>query len=112
MHFRQKLPGAEMIPIPTTVRTVAAALLLSCAARGFAAEPTRHDALAAIAGLEKTVVGPEAAEAAKTIVTYAQESDDVMVDIGPDEVPWVDEKWGLDKDQELSGQSMLLAAFI
>jgi hypothetical protein len=101
-----------MIEMPTLRRAFAAALLLCCGSRGLAEVPTRHDALAAIAVLEKTVVGPEAAEAAKTIVTYAQVSDDVMVDIGPDEVPWVDEKWGIDKDDELSGQSMLLAAFI
>ena len=31
---------------------------------------------------------------------YAQLSDDVMVDIGPGELPWVGENWGLDQDRE------------
>jgi hypothetical protein len=93
-------------------RTLATLLLLACASAGFASVPTKHDALQAISVLEKNVVGTEAAEAARTIVTYADLSDDVMVDIGPDEIPWADEKWGLEKDQEMSCQSMLLAAFI
>jgi hypothetical protein len=62
--------------------------------------------------LEKNITGPEAAEAAKTVVLYAQESDDVMVDIGPEQLPWVGEKWGIDKAREQSNQSMLLAAFV
>ena len=68
--------------------------------------------LAAISVLEKDITGPDAAEAAKTVVFYAQASDDVMVDIGPEQLPWVEEKWGLDKAREQSNQSMLLAAFV
>ncbi|HEY5079787.1 MAG TPA: hypothetical protein VII43_08060 [Opitutaceae bacterium] len=93
-------------------RTLAAALLLASAANGFAATPTKHEALQAISVLEKSLVGPEADEAARTIVTYADLSDEVMVDLGPDEIPWSDEKWGLEKERELSCQSMLLAAFV
>ncbi len=89
-----------------------AALFAACASLGFAAAPSRSDALAAIAVLEKSVTGPEAAAAAKTIVTYAQVSEDVMVNLGPDEIPWVGEKWGLDKERELACQSILLAAFV
>jgi hypothetical protein len=96
----------------TLRRTLAAALLVAFASCGWAATPTKHEALQAITVLEKNVVGEEAAEAARTIVTYANLSDDVLVNLGPDEIPWVDEKWGLDKDAELSCQSMLLAAFV
>lgn len=93
-------------------RILAAALFAACAASAFAAAPTRGEALSAIALLDKTVTGPEAAAAAKTVVTYAQVSEDVMVNLGPDEIPWVEEKWGLDKERELACQSMLLAAFV
>jgi hypothetical protein len=97
----------------TTLRRIlATALLAAFATCGFAATPTRHEALQAITVLEKNVVGQEAAEAARTIVMYANLSDDVLVNLGPDEIPWVDEKWGLEKEQELSCQSMLLAAFV
>jgi hypothetical protein len=93
--------------------TLAAALLAACASSGLAATtPSKYEALRAISVLERSLVGSEADEAARTIVTYADLSDDVMVDIGPDEIPWADEKWGLEKDQEMSCQSMLLAAFI
>jgi hypothetical protein len=98
--------------MPALRRTLAALLLVACASRGFAAVPTKHDALQAIHVLETNVVGAEAAEAAKTIVTYADLSDDVLVDLGPDEIPWADEKWGLEKEQEMACQSMLLAAFV
>ena len=91
---------------------LAAAAFTACAACGFAATPTRHDALLAIAVLEKSVSSPEAVEAARTIVTYAQASDDVMVDIGPEQLPWAEEKWGLGDGRELACQSMMLASFI
>lgn len=68
--------------------------------------------LVAISVLEKNVTGQEAVDAAKTIVVYAQDSDDVVVDIGPGQLPWVSEKWGLGKEQELEYQSILLAAFV
>lgn len=93
-------------------RALTAALFLAFASLAFADAPTKGDALAAISVLERTVTGPEAAAAAKTVVTYAQVSEDVMVDLGPEEIPWVGEKWGLDKEQELACQSMLLAAFV
>jgi hypothetical protein len=97
-----------------TPRFILGGLLLAVAAgSGFAATtPTRDQALHAIAVLERKVDGDDAAEAARTIVTYADLSQDVLVDLGPDEIPWVNEKWGLEKDQELNCQSILLAAFV
>jgi hypothetical protein len=93
-------------------RIFSAVLFLAFAVSGWAATPSRHEVLVAIAVLEKNVTGPEATEAAKTVVVYAQDSDDVLVDIGPDQLPWTNEKWGLDKEQELACQSMLLASFV
>jgi hypothetical protein len=93
-------------------RTLAAAVLIALAPSGFAAVPSRHEALQAISVLEKSLAGSAADEAARTIVTYADLSDDVLVDLGPEEIPWADEKWGLEKGRELSCQSMLLAAFV
>ena len=78
-----------------------------------AATPSRAGRiLLAISILEKSLSGPEADEAAKTVVIYAQQSDDVMVDIGPEQLPWVGERWGLDKAREQNNQSMLLACFV
>jgi hypothetical protein len=91
---------------------LAAALFAAGAAGALAAGPTKHEALEAIATLEKNVSGPEAAAAARTIVTYAQMSDDVLVDIGPEEVPWAEEQWGLSDERENACQSLLLASFV
>lgn len=96
----------------TTRRILLVAALAAAAFRADAATPTKHEALVAIEVLEKNVTGPEAKEAARTVMTYAQDSDDVMVNIGQNEVPWVGEKWGLESEQELSFQSVLLAAFV
>jgi hypothetical protein len=93
-------------------KTLAAALFAAFAACALAAAPSRQDVLGAITILERNATSPEAVTAAKTIVNYAQDSDDVMVDIGPDQIPWVEERWGLDKERELSYQSILLAAFV
>ncbi|HEY4989495.1 MAG TPA: hypothetical protein VII09_06795 [Opitutaceae bacterium] len=98
--------------MPLTRKTLTAALFALCATCALAATPSKRDALLAISVLEKSVVGPEASEAAKTIVIYAQLSEDVMVDIGPDQLPWLSESFGLDKDQEAECHSILLAAFV
>jgi hypothetical protein len=95
----------------TTRRTFTAFLFLAFAGCA-AATPSKQDVLVAISVLEKNIAGPEAAEAAKTVVVFAQESDDVMVDIGPEQLPWVGEHWGLEKAQEQANQSLLLAAFV
>ena len=97
----------------TRQRLIASALaFLLPAAAGIAAAPTKHEVLQAISVIEKNVSSPEAADAAKTIVIYAQVSDDVMVDTGPDQLPWLDEDWGLDKDREQACKSLLMAAFV
>jgi hypothetical protein len=93
-------------------RTLCAVLFLALAGAGLAATPSRHEVLVAISVLERNVSGQEAVDAAKTIVGYAQDSDEVLVDIGPGQLPWISEKWGLAKDQEMECQSMLLAAFV
>jgi hypothetical protein len=93
-------------------RTLTALGFALLATTAFAALPSKHEVLRAISVLEKDVATPEASEAAKTIVTFAQDSQDVMVDIGPGQIPWATEKFGLDKDRELTCQSMLLAAFV
>lgn len=77
-----------------------------------AAMPSKPEVLQAISVLERNITSPEAVDAAKTVVDYAQKSGDVMVDIGPDQVPWVGEKWGLEQDREMACQSMLFAAFV
>ncbi len=79
---------------------------------GWAAAPSKEEALQAISVLERNITSPQAAAAAKTIVVYAQLSDDVMVDVGPDQLPWVSEDWGIDKDRASALQSILVAAFV
>jgi hypothetical protein len=93
-------------------QTLAAVAFLMCAACGLAAMPSKEQALQAISVLEKNLLSPQAADAAKTVVVYAQLSDDVMVDIGPEQLPWISEEWGLDKDREASLHSLLVAAFV
>jgi hypothetical protein len=88
------------------------AVFVMAASCAFAATPSKNDVLQAIAVMEKHVSGPEAAEAAKTIVIYAQVSDDVLVDIGPEQLPWVEESFGLERDKEMACKSMLMAAFV
>jgi hypothetical protein len=95
-----------------TRRTLTAVAFAICASRGFAATPSKHDVLEAISVMEKSVSGPGVADAAKTIVIYAQLSDDVTVDLGPEQLPWLSEKWDLEKETERTCQSMLMAAFV
>jgi hypothetical protein len=91
-------------------RLLAAAFLLL--AHAAAAAPSKQDALEAISVLEKSILGPEAPQAAKTVVVFAQVSDDVMVNVGPDQLPWLSEDWGLEREREATLHSLLLAAFV
>src|ERR1017187_8123073 len=119
--------GGSNIPMSITRRILTVVLFAALAGAAAAAPPSRKDVLVAISVLEKNITSPEASDAAKTIVVYAQESDDdglgrvvvyaqesddVMVDIGRDQLPWVAETWGLDKETEQADQSLLLAAFV
>lgn len=92
--------------------TLAFAAFTALASAALPQAPSKHDVLQAISVMEKNVSSPEATEAAKTIVIYAQVSDDVLVDIGPEQLPWLDEDWGLDKEREQGCKSLLLAAFV
>jgi len=93
-------------------QTLAAVAFVMGAGCCVAATPSRQDALQAISVLEKNLLSPAAEDAAKTVVVYAQVSEDVMVDIGPAQLPWLSENWGLEKNRESALHSMLLAAFI
>jgi hypothetical protein len=98
--------------MPTPRILIAALAFVALAGAGRADTPSKHEVLKAISVMEKNVSSPEATDAAKTIVIYAQESDDVLVDIGPEQLPWLDEDWGMAKDREQACKSLLLAAFV
>jgi hypothetical protein len=54
------------------------------------AEPvTRHEVLAAIAVLENDVTSADAIAAAATVARFGQESDDVLITVGAETLPWV-----------------------
>jgi hypothetical protein len=99
----------SMASIRHTLTAVAILLGATC---GLAATPSKEEALRAISVLERSATSPQAAAAAKTIVVYAQLSDDVMVDVGPEQLPWISEDWGIDKDREAALQTILVAAFV
>jgi hypothetical protein len=98
-----------MARIRKTLSAIACLVFAGCA---LAATPSKQDALQAISVLEKGLLGPKATEAAKTVVVYAQLSDDVLVDIGPEQLPWASEDWGLDREREIQLHSLLVAAFV
>lgn len=101
--------------MPTPRTLVAALAFVVLAGLGSAAlppAPSKHEVLQAISVIEKNVSSPEATEAAKTIVIYAQVSEDVLVDIGPEQLPWVNEDWGLGRERASACQTMLMASFV
>jgi hypothetical protein len=95
-----------------TRRTLTAIAFMALASLGFAANPSKQEVLDAIGIMEKGISGPGAITAAKTIVVYAQVSDDVMVNIGEEQLPWVSEHWEMDDARLKSCQSLIMAAFV
>jgi hypothetical protein len=52
------------------------------------------------------------ARASNTILKYSLESDDVIVDLGTDSVPWCDVKKGISNLPDCSERGLLLAAYL
>lgn len=78
----------------------------------YGAVPSKSDVLKAVSTLESNFVSEQAADAAKVVTIFAQESEDITIVLGPSQTPWINEKWGLDKDKEDVCKSMLLAAYL
>jgi|CZKI01.1.fsa_nt_gi hypothetical protein len=114
-------------PVPPMPRLLlrSAAVALAFATPAFASETvSKAQVLEAIRTFEANAVGSLAqsksadqegaavAKASNIILKFAIESDDVVVDLGADAVPWCDVKKGL---QEVSGagqRGLLLAAYV
>jgi hypothetical protein len=105
------------------LRSAAAALAIATPA--FASETvTRAQVLEAIRTFEANAVGSLAqtrpagqegavvAKASNVIFKYAIESDDVVVDLGADSVPWCDVKKGLSESTRAGQRGLLLAAYV
>ncbi len=121
------LPLSPGVPIPAMprlfLRTAAAALAFATPA--IASETvTKAQALDAIRTFEANSLGslaapkPEAeaasevAKASNTILAFALESDEVVVDLGADSVPWCDVKKGLSDLPDSGQRGLLLAAYV
>ena len=92
-----------------TIRILPALLAICLGLSTARAEPvSKGEARAAIAVLEKSVLGADATEAAATITRFADESEEVLIVVGPETMPWVQEAAGPDaKIREL-----LTAAYV
>lgn len=103
----------------------AAALALAIAPSVFASDSvTKAQVLGAIREFEAnaagSLTGPRSAEesnsivakASNTILRYTLESNDVVVDLGTDSVPWCDVKKGLGELTHSGERGLLLAAYL
>ena len=89
-----------------TVRFFLLALFFLTAAK---AEPvTRREVLAAIAVLQKDVTSPDAMAAAATVTRFGKDSDDVLITVGSETLPWVQADV---PDAEVRVRALLMAAY-
>jgi len=96
-------------PMKALFSIAAILFALSCAV---GAPPTQEAVSSAIAQVETNFISGTSVDAAKVILQFAEESEQVQVSIRPETVPWLKEKWGLEPDREQSIRSMLLAAYL
>ena len=92
------------------MKSLLAALLLLTATVVSLAAPTREEALSAIATIEKDILSAAAIEAARTVTQFTEESEEVMITLGQDTIPWVMEERARDQIDDTI-YSMLLAAY-
>ena len=110
--------------MPRSIPRVSVLLLALALPLAAAAAVTRDQVLEAIRTFEANAAGdlagskPESdkntavAKASNTILKYSLESDDVVVDLGPDAVPWCDVKKGLSELSNSGERGLLLAAYL
>jgi hypothetical protein len=110
--------------MPRLIPCVLALLLASSLPLAAAESVTRNQVLEAIRVFEANASGdmadakPETqkndavARASNTILKYSLESDDVVVDLGPDAVPWCDVKKGIAELSNSGERGLLLAAYL
>jgi len=72
---------------------------------------SRREVLAAIAVLERDVTSPEASRAAETVTRFGKESDAVVITIGDETMPWMQEQDDI-SDREAEVRAMLTAAYV
>jgi hypothetical protein len=69
---------------------------------------TRREVLAAIAVLENDVTSSEAVDAAATVARFGRESDDVLINVGAETLPWVQTDVS---ESEAKVRALLMAAY-
>ncbi len=90
-------------------RTASLLLALSLVLATARAEPvTRREVLAAIAVLENDVTSAEAVDAAATVARFGRESDDVLINVGAETLPWVQTDVS---ESEAKVRALLMAAY-
>ena len=110
--------------MPRILFGVLAALLVPLCPLRASSPVSREDVLDAIHSFEANATGDysgsrheadknrDVARASNTILRYSLESDDVVVDLGQDAVPWCDLKKGLSELKNSSERGLLLGAYL
>lgn len=103
-----------MIPLPRLILGLALATCLWIA--GAAAQspevPSRREVLAAISTLEERFLSAEAIRAAEVVTRFVELSEDCLVVLDPEAIPWAEESEITDaSDPETMLRSLLLAAY-
>jgi hypothetical protein len=83
-------------------------LLLSCLVAARAEQVSHREVLAAIAVLEKDVTSAEAPRAAEIVTRFGKESEAVLITVGPETLPWVQED---PPEPEAAVREMLMAVY-
>jgi hypothetical protein len=92
-----------------TFRITGLLLLLLLGLVAARAEPiSRREVLAAIAVLEKDVTSTDALKAAETVTRFGKESEAVLLIVGPETLPWVQQD---PPEGEATARMMLMAVY-
>jgi len=95
--------------IMTTRITIVVLLAFVLGLAAARAEPvSRREVLAAIAVLERDVTSRDAPQAAETVTRFGKESDAVLITIGEETLPWMQEDA---PEAEATARAMLTAAY-
>lgn len=95
---------------------LAMALVLLVTGAGLRAQtpevPSRREVLAAIATLDERFLSPEAVRAAEVVTRFVELSEDCLIVLDPEAIPWVDDaEVSRADDPETLLRSLLLAAY-
>jgi|TARA_B100001093_G_C26840313_1_gene1020260 hypothetical protein len=74
--------------------------------------PNSDDILIAISNIRSNFISSDTLEEGKSVLAFAEESDEVILALSVSTIPWIEEEWLADKEMEGTLKNLILIAYL